>query len=119
DNVGMKISSVDRSRVDPLTILGVVVNVDHNGLHTTGCRGGTINTKYNRKDLEHCETILKPTAVDSTSLPHRSIVANESLVSGQGLFHCDCRRGCEANSISCPHNLSIDYIPKEISMPYT
>ncbi|CAF1226094.1 unnamed protein product, partial [Didymodactylos carnosus] len=91
DNVRMKIPSVDRSRVDPLTILGVVVNVDHNGLHTIGCRGGTINTKYNRKDLEHCETILKPTAVDSTSLPRHSIVANESLVGGQGLFHCDCR----------------------------
>ncbi|CAF1228422.1 unnamed protein product [Didymodactylos carnosus] len=100
----MKISSVDRSRVDPLTILGVVVNVDHNGLHTTGCRGGTINTKYNRKDLEHCETILKPTAVDSTSLPRHSIVANESLVGGQGLFHCDCRRGCETNRCKCKKN---------------
>ncbi|CAF1351510.1 unnamed protein product [Didymodactylos carnosus] len=118
DNVRMKIPSVDRSRVDPLTILGVVVNVDHNGLHSIGCRGGTINTKYNRKDLEHCETISKPTAVDSTSLPLRSIVANESLVGGQGLFHCDCRRGCETNRCKCKKNSVSCNSRCHSSMPY-
>ena len=105
NNVTVPIPLVDRGRVDPRNIMGVIVDRDNHDLYRIAVKGGVLATKYARNQFDLCSA--KILSLDDMSLDReiglRSAVQFESVCGGQGFVKCGCLgiKRCSTNKCKC------------------
>ncbi|XP_076055268.1 uncharacterized protein LOC143033663 [Oratosquilla oratoria] len=102
DNVAVPIPMVDRGRGDLRNIIGVIVDRDENDLYRIAVEAGILSTKDSRNQFDLCpQRLLNETDVntDCTSTLRQALRSTAS--GGQGFFHCDWSKQCQANRCKC------------------
>lgn len=101
-NVTVKIPEVDRSKVDPKSMIAVVTAVTDEDCYELGTRFGKLNALYTINQFRLCkETFLRVDEVPEKSISLRSVVKRLSLVGGQGFKKCNCLQKCKTKRCLC------------------
>ena len=115
-NARVPIPRVDRGLVDPANLLGVVTSITDNG-YRIGTPSGLLDKAFSRNQVKKCaQNIIEQDVVPERSLTVRSTVAEESVATGQGFIHCNCKTAamvagaCKKSNVlcnsRCHHSLS-------------
>ena len=104
NNVIIPVPTVDRGRVDPQNLLGVIIAAD-NDKYKIAVRAGILQRNYSRNQFDLCAVKLLTesdlTLTVETSL--RRAVQYESKCGGQGFVKCHCTgsKRCQTNRCRC------------------
>ena len=103
DNVRIGIPKVDRPRLDPPNVIGVVTAVDEHGGYRVGTKHGQVKGVLARNMIEKCSqnVFISPDQVPDTVLSVRQTNTHGSTGHGQGHFHCNCKTGCQNGRCKC------------------
>lgn len=81
----MRVEDVDRSKIDPRNIVGVVISVD-DGFYKIGTVSGKLKQLYARNQIEPCPSnFINVENVPDKEITIREAVGTESLSGKQGL----------------------------------
>ena len=105
DNVRVPVPNVDRGCCDPPHLLGVVTDVTVHNNYRIGTRVGNLKGTFARNQVEKCKQVfVSQENVPETVLSVRSAATANSVGSGQGFVHCNCKTGCFNNRCKCRKN---------------
>lgn len=101
-NVTVKIPEVDRSKVDPKSMIAVVTAITDEGCYELGTRFGKLNALYTINQFRLCkEAFLRVDEVPEKTISLRGLVKKLSLVGGQGFKKCNCLQKCVTKRCLC------------------
>ena len=93
------VPEVDRSKIDPRNLIGVV---SEQGLYKLGTKSGIISQLYARNQFQPCsEQFICISDVPDTMISLRSSAIAQSKGSGQGFLRCSCKQGCRTDRCRC------------------
>ena len=104
DNVRVDVPKVDRGPADPPTLIGVVTELTAHGSFKIGTKQGKLKGCLARNMVEKCKRNVFVSLEDvptTSELSVRQAVAAESIGSGQGFIHCNCKVGCLSGRCKC------------------
>ncbi|KAI6648407.1 hypothetical protein LOD99_14085 [Oopsacas minuta] len=103
DTVMVPLPDVDRGKGDFRNIKAVVVAVEHNGTYKLGTKYGQLNSHYTRNQFTPClDKFLEINDVQTgKEISLRQVARNESVGTGQGMFHCSCKKTCLRTTCKC------------------
>lgn len=86
-NVRLRVEDVDRSKIDPRNIIGVVISVN-DCFYEIGTVGGKLKQLYARNQIEPCPSnFIKVEDVPDKVITLREAVGTDSLSGKQGLIY--------------------------------
>lgn len=99
ENVSVPVPDVDRGRGEFRNVLGVITEVDNDGMYAIGTAHGTLKQKYARSQfVPNKVTSLKVSDIPGKEVNLREVARKESMGSGQGFTRCGCFTGCSLKS---------------------
>ena len=103
DNVRISVPRVDRGPFDPRNLIGVVTDVTAHGNYRIGTSVGKLKGTFARNQVFKCDnnTFLSQENVPETVMSVRTASKANSVGSGQGFAHCNCRTGCFNDRCKC------------------
>uniref|UniRef100_A0A8D8Q4X0 KRAB-A domain-containing protein 2 n=1 Tax=Cacopsylla melanoneura TaxID=428564 RepID=A0A8D8Q4X0_9HEMI len=103
-NVRIKVPDVDRAKIDPKSIIAVIIKKEDE-LYQLGTKLGIINSLYSRNQFTVCsEIFISLEDVKPEEISLRSVVSKQSLVGGQGFKKCTCLKKCITKKCICRGN---------------
>lgn len=98
DSVMIPIPLPDRPKCEFKNIVAVILDIEEDK-HVLGCRAGWIRKRLSRGDFTKCkEKFLTREDLPAQVIPMRTAIGNISITGRtQGHFHCNCKKGCQAN----------------------
>lgn len=100
-NVRVKVPDVDRSKIDPKSIIAVIIKKEDE-LYQLGTKSGIIKSLYSRNQFTLCsEIFISLEDVKHEEISLRSVVSKQSLVGGQGFKKCSCLKKCTTKKCLC------------------
>ncbi|KAK9721761.1 hypothetical protein QE152_g20738 [Popillia japonica] len=97
DNIIIPIPDVDRAKADLRNIIGVVLQMDEQGLHKIGTKYGILDKLYCRSEFNVSkEKFLVLEEVPETNLSLRTAAKTAALGTGQGFVrNSSCSKGIQ------------------------
>ena len=100
-NVSIRVPDVDRSKLDPRYVHGVVIEAK-DSFYKVGTDLGKIDGLFSANQLNTIqENFLTTTDVPDISYSLRRTSGMMSSFDGQGFFHCNCKTGCTSDRCKC------------------
>jgi hypothetical protein len=111
--VRIKVDRVDRGKLDPHSVPGVVCEVTEHDNYRIACNGGVLKDCLGRGRFQ-IEMIKKAEHYDlqdaleswqtKKRISIREALAAISMMGGQGCFFCNCKGKCDTNICNCRKN---------------
>ncbi|XP_023212590.1 KRAB-A domain-containing protein 2-like, partial [Centruroides sculpturatus] len=103
DNVTVPIPDVDRGRGDLRNVIGVVLEINNDGLYKIGTKHGILQTLYCRTEFDICtQKFLQESDVNQdVQISLRTAATKHSVGTGQGFIRCTCTKNCATNRCQC------------------
>ena len=84
-NVRIKISDIDRAKMDPRSIIAVITDIKEEEFYELGIKLGKLKALYTRNQFNLCkDNFLSIEEVGTEEISVREVVNKLSLVGGQG-----------------------------------
>ncbi|CAJ0922719.1 unnamed protein product, partial [Mesorhabditis belari] len=100
-NVLMPIPCVDRPKIGPRNLMGVVTAVT-DGFYSIGTQNGHLRQKFTRNQLAPCGAeFFSNNSIPDGETSLRTAVGAASISGSQGHAHCLCLSGCTTNGCAC------------------
>ena len=106
DNVTLPVPDVDRAPTDPRNLICVLVGIKDES-YKLGTTSGILNHWYTKTEFTICKTkfIALESVNKEKNISLRQAAGKESLVGGQGMQKCNCKKDpCENNKCNCKKN---------------
>ena len=106
DNVRIPIPLYDRAKGDQRNLLGLITDVDENGLFTITTKHGLLSSKFSRNQFEiNDRKVLTPSDIPDENRDKQMSVRETAIASslghGQGYAKCNCNGPCTSNRCKC------------------
>lgn len=103
DTVMVPVPDVDRGKSDFRNIEAVVLTVEENGVYKLGTKHGLLNSHYARNQFTPClEKFLDIKDLETDKeISLREAARYQSVGTGQGIFHCTCKKNCLNKTCKC------------------
>ena len=90
NNVTVAIPSVDRGRLNPENLIGVIIKKDSNGMYQIAVKSGVLEGELARNQFDICGLYSIEDMDLKKTLPLGKAVQEVSNCGGQGFVRCDC-----------------------------
>jgi hypothetical protein len=101
-NVRIKIPDIDRTNMDPKSIITVITNIKYEEFYEVGTKLGKLKALYTRNQFTLCkEFFLSIEEVGAEEISVREVENKLSFVGGQGFRKCNCSKKCITKMCLC------------------
>jgi polyphosphate kinase len=101
-NVRIKISDIDRAKMDPRSIIAVITDIKDKEFYKLGTKLGKLKALYTGNQFTlYKEHFLSTEEVGTEEINVREVVNKLSFVDGQGFRKCNCSKECTTKMCLC------------------